>query len=73
MCKIRDVLVFLIMLTTYMNIDTLKQLFSNSFVVQYIIYSDAEQILIQIESYKYIKDIIAKILLHTELFEGIEC
>ena len=73
MCKIRDVLVFLIMLTTYMNINTLKQLFGNSFVVQYIIYSDAEQILIQIESYKCIKDIIAKILLHMKLFEGIEC
>ena len=72
MCKTWDVLVFLIILNTDININVLKQLFDNSFV-WCIIYGDTEQILTQVEIYNHINDIIAKILLCIELFERMEC
>ena len=70
--KTWDVLVFLIILNTDININVLKQLFDNSFV-WCIIYGDTEQILTQVEIYNHINDIIAKILLCIGLFERMEC
>ena len=73
MRKIRDVLIFLIMVYICTNVDVFKQLSNHSLMVPCIIGGNAEQFLTQIEIHKRIEDVIAEILASVGPFEDMEC
>ncbi len=72
-CETRDVLVFLIMLNTSMEVDAVEQVRDHGIVFRCIISGDTEQLLAQIEIHQRVEDILGEILPRVHPFQGLEC